>query len=233
MKKSLYLALMSFFSSINCPFLQSNPVITFFLQPYPLETDYQDLATTLQHPGKVAKQTIYGARNGLVEGILASYRGFLEVSDEQGQISFPRIHEKPGLPILFTHKITPIMMLGNTIHHWELEDDAPAVQYYAERFQDPTTKQYLWNVKQVDLPKNRRVGLDALIIFIKPKNIYVPEGVSLTSNTPNLILPPIYVKKGAKRTAETLYLLNLKHLFGPIHQLHSRKPDRYSTQLLE
>ncbi|MDZ4152947.1 hypothetical protein, partial [Methylicorpusculum sp.] len=221
MKKNLYLSIMSFACLTAAPLILGEPVITFFLQPYPLESEYEDIATTLQRPGKIAKQTLYGARNGHVDGILASYRGFLEVSDELGQISFPREHEKPELTILFTDKITPIMMAENTVHHWELLQDTPAVQYSMERIQDDTTKQYLWDVKQITLPENKRVGLDTLIIFVKPKNAYIPEGVSLTSSSPNLILPAIYIKKGAKRTAETLYLLNLKHLFGPIHELHS------------
>jgi len=231
MKKSVYLPIMSFACLIAPPVILGEPVITFFLQPYPIESGYEDIATTLQRPGKIAKQALYGARNGHVDGIFASYRGFLEVSDELGQISFPREHEKPGLPILFTDKITPIMMAGNTVHHWELVQDTPAVQYYAERIQDDTTKQYLWNVKQISLPENNRVALDTLIIFVKPKNVSIPEGVSLTSSSPNLILPTIYIKKGAKRTDKTLYLLNLKHLFSPIHQLHSKKTDRYTTHL--
>jgi hypothetical protein len=233
MKKNLYIKLMLTVSFVYVPHLLGEPVITFFLSPYPLPEVYNDIAATLNKPGSVAKQSLFGSRNGRTSGIWATYYGYLEVSNDFGQISFPRRTEKPILNFLFTNKIKPIMMMGNTVHHWELEKDAPAIQYRAERIQDPTTKHYLWDVKQIALPKNNRVELNTVVVFVKPKNVYVPEGASLASDNPNLIMPPIYVKKGAKWVSETFYLLNLKHLFGPIHQLYLRKSDRYSTHLVD
>lgn len=223
--------------------LFGDPVITFFFQPYPLLSDYTDsnkqkpselaqhIAESLKKPGKIAKACVFGLRNEHVAGIIATHDGFLDISNGYGQITFPRKHEKPHLKLIVTSKIIPVMMTGNTVHHWELEKKVPTVAYRADQKQDQETKAYFWNIQPIELPDSNRIPLDTIVILAKPKNMYIPSGVTLTSDSPNLILPDIYVKKGIKSAAHALYLLNLKHFFSPIRYMYHKQSTGYSRQL--
>jgi hypothetical protein len=122
-------------------------------------------------------------------------------------------------------------MTGNTIHHWELEEDAPAAMYLMEQKFDEDIGLHYWDVTQVPVPENNHVPLESLTIFADPKYVYVPLGLSLLRESPHLILPDIYIKRGINLTAEALFVLNLSHFFGSILPLYKKLPDRYLKQL--
>lgn len=199
---------------------QADNIITYFLKPYPLtehDAYSKKINRKLSKPGKIAKHTANGIINRpWIDGIFSSYAGFLEVSDDEGRTLFPRRHEEPKVTLLITSKITPIIMTGNTVHHWELEKGTPAYMVTIQREQDLTTNLYFWNVIEMDLPQNNIVPLDTVVLFAKPKNIYVPLGITLTSDSPHLVLPDIYIKKGINVVKRSLYVLNIKQFFGTI-----------------
>lgn len=210
---------------------QGDEIITVFLHQYPMTTDSDHgkaTANSLKKPGKIAHHEVHGLlEKNVISGIFASYGGYVTSSSNNGQLFFPRKHEKPIIHILITDKITPMMITGNTIHHWEIEAGTAASMYTATRKKDPVADLFYWDVQKAGLPENNRIPLETLIIFAKPKNIYVPTGITPTTDRPNLVLPDIFVKQGIKIYPHTLYVLNIKHFFGPIGSVYKVTPTSY------
>jgi len=220
---------------IPCLFLYPNVladnVITFFLRPYPIEmaTDFaQETAKKLAYPKKLARRHIEGiiGRN-IIAGIFSTYAGFIESSDVNGQILFPRKHAPPKIKLIVATKITPVMLFSQTVHHWELEEIVPTAMYTMEQEQDKDTNQFYWKVQKTETPKDYLIPLESIIIIAKPHYIYIPTGITLTDDSPNLTLPNIYVKKGINIIANSLYMLNLMHLFRPPTMLYKKGTKNY------
>jgi len=218
------------------PTVWCDPVITFFVKPYPIVSDKQyaqSLVDEFARPGKLAAHAIYGVgRDDIVAGLFSTYAGFLDTSNLNGQTSYPRMHEEPKLSLVVTNKITPIIMIGNTIHHWEFEAGTPVRMYSVERKQDDETELYYWSVEPEDLPENNRIPLDALVLLAKPKYVYVPLGITPTNDSPNLLLPDMYVKRGLNIASNALYVLNLKHFFGELRTAYRKTSKHYTYQVV-
>ncbi len=229
---STFLLILAVFFNNHSLFCEQ--LITLFLKPYPeisAKNASQKLAPKLDRIGKLSSTRSKNILPPSISGIFATYGGFLTVSDLMGELSFPRKHTKPFVYLLITEKITPIVMAGNTISHWQLEPGIAAEMYLFEQKWDEEINVVYWDVSQVPVPKNKRVPLESLTIFANPKYVYVPLGISLFRESPHLILPDIYIKKGINLTASALYLLNLTHYFGSILQLYKKQPDRYIRHL--
>lgn len=220
--------------SIACFFIKlmvwPDPVITFYLKPYPIipGNDYcHEVTKNLKQVGKISQQCIFGIMDKrLPVGIFATYGGYLNVSDSIGELSFPYKQTKPMVNLLITAKIIPIMMAGNTVHHWEIDENTPATMFRFEIKKDALTNLSYWQVQPALLPTNNSIPLETIIILAKPHHIYVPIGITPTQETANLVLPDIFVKKGLNNVAQSLYALNLKHLFGPVRFLNKTDPKR-------
>ncbi len=211
--------------------MNTEPIITFFMYRYPVEQNAKDvkkMGNKLKKLGKIAKYTHEGLVHGtIIAGIFSTYAGYITTSDINGQTAFPRKQEQKTINILVTNQITPIVMVGNTLAHWQLEEGTPADMYSLALKQDEKTKLYFWQTQKVDLPKKNIIPLDTIIILAKPKNIYLPEGVTLSAESPNLVLPNVYVKKGIKIAKNALYMMNIMRYFGPVNYLYQPKPTNY------
>jgi hypothetical protein len=203
----------------------ADSIISLFIRPYPQPSI---VAEKIKKPGKIARHTVEGLANYQVpSGIFASYAGYLTISDFDGQIIFPRKHEQSKIQVIITPEIKPILMLEKTIHHWELIPGVPAKMYtFEQKFNEETNLDY-WDVQSAMLPENNIIPLSSLIIFAKPRYFFVPLGITTTNDTPNLVLPPIYAKKGIKITKNALYVFNLSHFFGNVLYLYKKFPKRY------
>ncbi|MCX5922505.1 MAG: hypothetical protein NTX86_04215 [Candidatus Dependentiae bacterium] len=228
-KNILLLILPCFFYNFT---LFGDATIVFYLRPYPTMLD-DTYCQEIKRPGVLAEQCLNGIIDKkLVVGVFATYGGYLNVSDQYGQLSFPYKHSQKSVDILITPKITPIMMAGNTVHHWELEDNVPATMYHLEQQLDDQTKVTVWETKPAELPKNKKIPVQTIIIIAKPVHMYVPVGTTIAQEGANILLPDIFVKKGINHTAQSLYLLNLKHLFEPIRYIYKQNPTNYITHLV-
>lgn len=215
------------------------------LKPYPIlldENRCEQMMENLKFPGKIAQYCMFGILDpNLAAGVFATYGGYLNVSDEMGLITFPYVHNKPKIKLVITSKITPILMAGNTVHHWEIDKGTPTQMYSIVRKKDEDNKISYWETTQLELPKNSRVPVDSIILLAKPDHIVVPLpeidekgqriGVSLTQESPHLILPDIYVKKGNNLISHALYMLPLRHLFSPVRFEFKKEPQRFIKQL--
>ncbi len=230
-KKIAVLCTLSFFLGFKK--LDGQPIITFFMRPYPIlrqEHQATKLMDKVHRPGKIAKNSIKRKHTGpMVKGIFSTYGGYIAMSNYDGQTTFPRKHAIATIYFVITNKITPIMMAGNTIHHWEIEEGTPAAMYKAERLHDEKQEVYYWLVTEVPLPKDNHLPLESITILAQPKHVYIPEGITLTDDTPNLLLPDIYIKKGININSNALYLLNVRQFFGHLYPLYKKEVARYLT----
>lgn len=205
-------------------------ILTLFVRPYPkIRTDDADrLVASLTHPTKTARITLkYSSQPYSVAGVMASYAGYLTFSDPHGQITFAQKHEASHITLVITPTITPIFMMSNTIHHWEIEIGSPAACYLIERKIDPETTLTYWQTTAIDTPEDSAIPLESIIIFDRPKDIYVPEGITPIKQTPNAVLPDIYLKQAQSAQEQALYLLNLRMFFGQVIHHYRTEPTRY------
>jgi hypothetical protein len=212
--------------------LQAQPVMTFFMRPYltaPTDENYEQMATKLAKPGHIARRNGAIRNFAIVSGIFSTYAGYLAMSNSFGQTIFPLKHSLPLVYFVVTPKITPIMMAGNTIHHWEIEQNSPAQIYKVERHHLEPDNIYYWQVDAVPLPDKNILPPISITILARPKDIVIPEGMTLTNDAANLLLPDIYIRKTINKEANALYLLNIKHFFGQLHPLYKRDVTRYLT----
>lgn len=204
---------------------QADSIINFFLYPYP---HIQEITQKLKNPGKIARQTINGIlRHNFVAGIFSTYAGYIDITDLNGQTFFPRKHNAPILHLVITEKIIPVTMFANTIHHWELIPGVPASFFKFEKKQDEKTGLFFWDVHPENKPENNIIPLESLTLIASPETIYVPIGITLTDDTANFLLPPLYVKKQLDITHNALYMLHISHLFSPSNILFTKEEKRY------
>lgn len=210
--------------------------INFFIRPYPAEqaTPAQKLQQQIETPGRLSAKTVKNRflAHAPNAGIFGTYEGYLAITDLNGQISFPRKTTEKTFNLLITPNIKPIFMIGNTIHHWELDHSVPSELYTITQKQDPTTKRWLWKTEKGRLPHNNIITLNTIIIFAKPINIYVPVGVTLTTDNPQLMLPDIYAKKSLNIPQQALKVLTLRQFFGPLKKQYKEdSPTAFSEQI--
>src|SRR5437879_3856986 len=107
MKKHLYLLIIL---SSFCYYQKNNAdhVINLFIKDFPKRAH---TAKKLKKAGKIAKHTIEGILDHQpLAGIIATYAGYIEVSDVDGEMTFPRKHESNIINLIITDDITPIIM---------------------------------------------------------------------------------------------------------------------------
>jgi hypothetical protein len=204
------------------------------MRPYP-DIDLQEAANMvskkIQKPGKLAKYMSQSIESKLVRGIFSSYAGFLVVSDTNGQVTFPRRHSKPVTYYLVTPEIFPVIMFGNTIDHWELIAKQPANLYKLEKKKDEELNEYYWQTTQIPLPEDKMISKKTVIIFANPNKLYIPEGITPTSDNPQFILPNIYVKKSISKIPEALYVLTIRQFFAPPTKGYQHEALRHIVQM--
>lgn len=215
--------------------LSGKAIITLFFKPYPqfiTQEQAEHTAEKMVQPAYASKKIIKSLIDkNLASGIFATYGGFIAESDADGQISFPRAwHTDPVIYIVTTSRVTPMNINDATVDHWSFEDKTPASVHKMERKKDDETGAVLWHVTQQSVPENQRVPLKSILIFAKPKYIYIPNGITPTKDTPNLHLPDIYVRPGINKQSNALYVLHIRHFFGPIKRALKKEKKQYAVR---
>ena len=147
-------------------------------------------------------------------GIFSTYAGSLKASDAQGSTCFTRKHTQPFVYIIVTERITPIIMFGNTVHHWELMPNANATMHKMTHVQDKESGTFFWDTQQLPLPSNHIIPLESITIFANPDTVIIKNRRVPTYNSPNFVLPPIYVTKEINSMKDALYMIHLRYLFS-------------------
>lgn len=211
--------------------------LNFFMKPYP-EIEMQEAARIatgkIQTPGKLAKYMMASTiPESLVGGIFSSYAGFLSVSDPNGRVTFPLRHTKPVCYYLVTPEIFPMIMFGNTIHHWQLVPKQPASLYKLIKKKDEELNEYYWEVTQLPLPEDKIISKKAVIIFANPSKVHIPEGITPTHENPQLVLPDIYIKKSISKVPEALYVLTIRQFFASPTKGYQHESLKHMVQMAE
>ncbi|HJM68714.1 MAG TPA: hypothetical protein QGF02_02090 [Candidatus Babeliales bacterium] len=207
---------------------KSDQVITFFVQPYPEVRSHKPVGPSMFHPGQIYKNFANKAISAVGStGVFAAYGGYLAHTDQNGQITFPRKTQKPEFDLFITNNIHPYLMAGTTnVRYWTVDKDAKMARYKITRHQDPKTDLYYWEVAKAPISPKRIIPLHSIILFAKPKNVYVPLGITVTNKNPQLILPPVYTKPQLDDVKNALLVMNMKLFFKPLHQ--ESKVDKHS-----
>lgn len=222
-------------SHVILPFLlclqniYADHIVNFFMYPYP---SVEDTHERLKHPSNIDKHRINGLLNhNNGAGVFSTYAGYVDISNLNGQTTYPRKHHEPFLYLIVTQEIVPVMMFESTVAYWEIPKDKAAACFKLEKKQDEKTELYIWDVQHEHRPLDNKIPLESLVIIADPRDIYVPVGVSLADSSPHLLLPPFYVKRGMNIVKNSLYMLTISHLFGPSRILYTAGEKRYVMQV--
>ncbi len=192
-------------------------MVTFFFKNYP----------------KIEKNSFKKVplKNNPRAGIVVSYFGFMTTSDKAGEVMFPRRHQAPEFSILISDNPQPVFMLENTIHHWQVRKKAKYAFYTVKRERDSRTKLFFWSVKKANLPKDKHLSVHTMVVFADPGSIYVPEGITITKNKPQIFLPPLYAKENHSAAKNALAALEIRAFFDPINRVYNiKKPEENSKE---
>lgn len=208
-----------------------NNFISLTIQKYPTfkeklnDEQVARYSKKLKQPGYLYKKIVKHQRIDTgVRGIMGIYLGFVSLTDYDGQMNFPRKQQKPEINLLITRAIKPVYMLApETVNNWMLDPHAPAQMYQFTLKEDKETDLYYIKAKKVDTPKDNMISLDTIILIADPKNVYIPEGATITHNSPNLLLPNVYIRKNFNFSYNALYTLSIKQYFEKINQEYKQE----------
>ncbi|MFA5998932.1 MAG: hypothetical protein WC747_02865 [Candidatus Babeliales bacterium] len=210
---------------ISIPHSQSalDQVITFFLQKYPYvkapsnnHKELQKLSKKVQQPGYLSGKIVQAHKRQFgVPGVMCMYAGHVALSDNNGQIIFPRLpQQEPKTYFLITKAIKAAYMIApGTVHNWMIDPKHHSQMYLVQLKQDDKTKLYYFETSEVDLPKDNNIPLNTIIIIADPENILIPTGATFTDYSPNLTLPTVYIKKEFCFVYNSFYTLAIKQYF--------------------
>jgi hypothetical protein len=202
---------------------QPHHVITFFVKNLNKKT-----LTVPKNPfmGLTKKIIKENTKTKFPKNIFALYHGYITLSDDLGQITFPRQTHKTNFNLLITDNIKPIFMFPNTISHWQIENETPFKFYKIERKNDK--KNSYWHIERGEPTKNRSIPLETIIIIAKPQNILYPTGDFLTTDLPQLVLPDIYLKETFNNVNNALFILQIKKFFASLNSVYKIKETGHS-----
>ena len=218
--------------------IQTRPIephiITFFVQPYqePVVRPHEKVQIISETPGKlnrtILKRQLQSTRN---QGLYATYFGLVTHSDANGQITFPRKHFKNEVTFVVTQRIKPVMLYGNTVHHFDMSTSMPADYYNLEIKQDAAKKYFYWDAKKIAAPTNKQVPVSAIILFAKPEHVIIYPGKTATDATENFVLPTVYIKPTITTGINALSFLKISKYFRLVKFVYNYTPERYATMI--
>jgi hypothetical protein len=206
------------------PKLIATPIIQLSLEP-----DHQEYAQRILK--KLKKGVPPSFSVPIESGIIATYAGFIDTADFDGLISFPRKQTHRSIFLLITSEAIPIRMFHNTLSHWELVPGEDAQMYFLEQKKDEKTGTISWYTEKQELPQDKKIPSETIILFIKPKHVHVEQNPVLVHDNENLILPPIKISKGIDMAKNAIFILKIRHFFGNTMPTVRKQSLRYEITL--
>jgi hypothetical protein len=87
-------------------------------------------------------------------------------------------------------------------------------------------------VTKVEMPANREIPIDAVVLIARPDQAFIKEGVFPTIKTPNFVLPPVYVQPNLTPGINALHFLKINRYFAPISFVQRHGTARYGTIIM-
>jgi len=213
-------------------------IINFFMRPLPaLEPTAEEQGKAgkkaekhLTTPGRVLKSMIKKQLSPRLfySGIYVAYAGNFTHSNPQGEVMFERTTPEPKFYVLVTEDLKSVPIdayTAKTLYGFAPDPNSDAALYQFERLKDPETGTSVWNVTHEVLKKKKLLPIDTLIIFADPREVIVPIGVTVTTESENFLLPDFYVAPQDEPAANAFRFLKMRHYFAPIKFDYAFKPD--------
>lgn len=229
-KNLFYLVIIGYSASIYT----INSKIILFLDKYPKikipdnnETT-ESLSKKLKQPAFVYKKKWQKKRlSSGAKGIMAMYLGDSSLSDKNGQLIFPRGHQKPVVNLLVSQGIQPVFIIAPaTVHNWMLDKNKLAKMYQFKFDKDDQTKLYYIEATEIPLPQDSMIPLETIVIIANPESVFVPLGATISQYSSNFILPNVYIKKDFDYSYNVLYTNSMKQYFDSVRAQY--KPEELS-----
>lgn len=226
---------LSFLTTAFCMKAATSHFVILFFKPLvynrcttpPCINDIEDHLHHMHKPGFINATKLHQMISSpAIQGIPAVYFGSASYSDENGQLRFPQQQEADSFIVVITRHIYPILLLSNTVHHFEAASDRP-IQFYLftrSKNDDGTAE---WNVATMEPPKHYRIPNDAIIIFADPAHIVIHEGTFHADSGPHNILPSIYVTDKITSAHNAMDYLRFSKFFSPLTTSFGFAPDRF------
>lgn len=176
-----------------------------------------------QTPGQVSQRLVKNGFRTLFtpqcSGFMAIYGGYMDVSNNDGLLSFPLRHTFPKVLILVAPEISLVKVKEGTVSHRELviNNEVQSELYLFERKQDEK-KNFFWSVSKQELPADKKINPLTVVLLAKTKNVFISEGNFLSAESPHLVLPDIYVLSTMDQEKILMQALDIKRYFEPITQ---------------
>jgi hypothetical protein len=164
-------------------------------------------------------------------GHIVTYGGFVDVSDFDGLVSFPRKQAGRSIYLLITPEVTPISMFHNTLSHWELIRSMPSRFYKIEQIQNEQTKKNSWETTEVELPSDNIIPLDTVILFMDPQYARPLSKEQESLKSENLLIPPIELDRGVDDEKNAIVFLKIRHFFSSTSPAFNKQASRYEISL--
>lgn len=247
----LLLIVFLLYNAIFCENKQPNPhIITFFIKPMDeisekdLEKEnFENNIKNIKQAKELEKQFME-----LIErlkaynlqywqnGIYATYAGYSTYSDRNGQITFPRKAVKPKFNLLLTQSITPVLKKPNdpkskTILGFVLSGNKNFKYYLLERIENIEKKLYNWQINEQTILENKLIPYDTIVVFVNPRNFFIPIGQVNALEGENLMLPNIYFVNKLSKEANAFKFLNIRRYFAPINKKFEFKTNIYQQRV--
>ena len=201
--------------------------VTLSFQPYP---NIKEALENIKKPEKLASLTLIRiSEQAPVTGIVGMYAGFMQASNKQGQMIFPRKQTGTKFFLLVTPEVEPVLMFPHTVKEWNLIPQKGYSYFKISREADPDTDLTYWSVEEAPLNPQTPIEVETIILLTQPEDLVIPTGITLTTQGPNLQLPPIYSQKSLNTDKAALLLMNIAYLFRPVDQCAVKK-DKYMAE---
>jgi len=166
-------------------------------------------------------------------GVYAIYSGQATYSDHNGQITFSRKSVAPKFNLLLTRNIKPVFVKPNnpnTILGFVLSSEN--FKYYSlERKENIEKKLYTWHISEETILKDKILPYNTIIVFVDPKNFFIPLGQIQALEGENLVLPDIYFVNQLSKDASAFKFLSIRQYFEPVITKFEFKKDLYQQRI--
>lgn len=211
-----------------CTLNLQSATITLTFKPYP---NVKETLEALKKPDKLAHHTLVRiTERAPIKGIFGAYAGYMQASNENGQMIFPRKQTSNNLFLLITPEIEPVLMFPNTVKEWHVVPGKPYAYFSVNRITDPETELTYWEVAEAQLDLTKPLELETIILTAQPQDLVVPTGITLTNTSTNLQLPTIYSQNSLDTSLASITMMNIAYLFNAVDQCAVKKDTYFAEQ---
>lgn len=200
--------------------------------PISYELSLKHTYKLLLKPEKQANLIIkkIGSRSS-VAGILATYAGYLNASNNYGEIIFTRHQQETPLYLAITPVLEPIMRSGSNVDHWEFSKKEPISFFRIDISLNQKNGFLIFSIKEEPVPTDFILPYPTITIFAKPKYFEIKTGNFESPVVDHWILPTLTLKKDIFLEKNSLLTLPFLQFFEPVQVKIKKEPKRNTIRI--